>query len=341
MRRWLTRIGLGIAAVVILVLAASTAYEAYARHGARSEFPPPGRMIDIGGRGIHLDCRGQSAPTVVFEAGLDTYGSLSWSAVQDSVAAFTRACTYDRAGIMWSDPKDGAQHADAVADDLHAALAAAGEKGPFILVGHSLGGIYILDYAKKFGDQVAGLVFVDASHPDQNRRLRAAGYTQLTQAASSPVVLLSKLTWTGWTRLLGDNETFPNLPAGAAAASKAYASVSMAAAMSEAVNLERTLSDVGAAPALGSRPIVVLTAMQPFPDAVLKSQNLTRSDGLKVQAIWKELHDEEARWSSNSRHQLVPDSTHYIQFVRPDVVSDAVREVVHAVRSDASASAQR
>jgi pimeloyl-ACP methyl ester carboxylesterase len=341
MRQWLKRIGLAIAALLVLVLVASTGYEAYARHEARSAFPPPGRMIDIGGRRVHLDCRQQGAPTVVFEAGLDTYGSLSWSAVQDSVAAFTRACTYDRAGIMWSDPKDGAQHADAVADDLHATLAAAGEEGPFILVGHSLGGIYILDYAEKFGDQVAGLVFVDASHPDQNRRLKAAGYGQLTQPAPSAVVLLSKVTWTGWTRLLRDSERLPNLSARASAATKAYASTSMAAAMNEAVHLDQTLSDVGAAPALGVRPIAVLTAMQPLPDAVLKSQNMTQSDGLKVQAIWKDLHDEEASWSSNSRHHLVPDSTHYIQFVRPDAVIAAVREVVDTVRRDPPAAPKR
>ena len=338
MRRWLKRVGLGIGALVVFVLVAGTGYEAYARHEARTEFPPPGRMIDLGGRRIHLDCRGQGAPTVMFEAGLDIYGSLSWSAVQDSVASFTRACAYDRAGIMWSDPKSGAQHADAVADDLHATLAAAGEEGPFILVGHSLGGIYILDYENKFGHQVAGLVFVDASHPDQNRRLKAAGYGQLTQPAPSAVVLLSKVTWTGWTRLLGDSETLPNFSARASAATKAYASASMAAAMNEALHIDQTLSDVGAAPALGERPIVVLTALQPFPDAVLKSQKMTQSDGLKVQAIWKDLHDDEASWSSNSRHQLVPDSTHYIQFVRPDVVIEAVREVVDAVRRDVSAA---
>jgi hypothetical protein len=74
--------------------------------------------------------------------------------------------------------------------------------------------------------------------------------------------------------------------------------------------------------------------MQPLPGTVLKSQKMTQSDDLKVQAIWKDLHDEEASWSSNSRHQLVPDSTHYIQFVRPDTVIAAVREVVDTVRGD-------
>ena len=329
---WLKRIGLAIVALVVLVFAGGVSYEVYARHQARVEFQPRGRMVEIGDRRIHLDCRGQGAPTVLFEAGLDTYGSLAWSAVHDEVASFTRACAYDRAGILWSDPKQSAQHADAAADDLHATLAAAGEHGPFVLVGHSLGGVYVLDYTRKFGNQVAGLVFVDASHPDQNRRLRAGGFGRLTQPASSMAVFLSTLTWTGWTRLLSNGEAMPNLSARAEAASRAYASTSMPAAISEAISLDRSFGDIGAFRNLGSRPLVVLTAMQPLPDAMLKSMNMTPSDGLGVRAIWKALHDDEATWSSRSRHQLVPDSTHYIQFVRPQVVIAAVREVVEDVR---------
>jgi pimeloyl-ACP methyl ester carboxylesterase len=99
----------------------------------------------------------------VFESGLDIYGSLSWVKVHESVAQFTRACTYSRAGIIWSDDKDGFHDGLGVARDLHATLAAAGERGPFVLVGHSLGGPYITIYTKLFGDEVVGLVYVDAS----------------------------------------------------------------------------------------------------------------------------------------------------------------------------------
>jgi len=109
-------------------------------------FPLQGKLVDIGGRRIQLDCRGTGSPIVIFESGLDINGSLSWSAVHDEIAKTTRACAYSRAGIMWSDPKDGPQNAKTIAEDLHAALAAAGEKPPFVLVGHSLGGPYIMTY---------------------------------------------------------------------------------------------------------------------------------------------------------------------------------------------------
>lgn len=335
---WLKRIGLVLFALVLLLVAGGSAYEAYARHRARSDFPPPGRLVDVGGRRMHVDCRGQGAPTVVFEAGLDTYGSLAWSAVHDKVAAFTRACAYDRAGIMWSDARPAAQDADAVAQDLHATLAAAGEKGPFVLVGHSLGGAYVVDYARRYGDQVAGLVLVDASHPDQNRRMRAAGFGRLTQGPPSAAVLLARLAWTGWTRIAPGDEPMANFPPRAFAASQAYAGASMAAAVGEGRNLDRSLAEAGAVRSLGRRPLVVLTAMQPLPAAQLKSVGMTPADGLRMQAIWKRLQDDEASWSSRSRHQLVPDSTHYIQFLRPDLVVAAVREVVGEARGAPASS---
>lgn len=337
MRLWLKRLGLGIISFSVVAFVVGTGYEAYARDRARSEFPPRGSMVEIGKRRIHLDCRGQGTPTVVFEAGLDTYGSLAWSAVHDDVASVTRACAYDRAGIMWSDPKQGPQHADAIADDLHATLAASGEQGPYVFVAHSLGAVYILDYTRKFGEQVAGLVFVDGSHPDQNLRLAAAGFGQLTQVASPATVALSKMTWTGWTRLLENVGGEQTVPANAAAAAEAYASRSMPAAMNEAVGMERTLSDVGAFRTLGLRPLVVLTAMRLIPDDALEPLRLTRADALKVQAIWKGLHDDQASWSSHARHQLVPDSSHYIQFDRADVIIAAVKEVVRDVREQSSA----
>ena len=332
MRIWLKRLSLGIVLFIVVVFVVGTSYEAYARHRARIEFPPRGAMVEIGDRRIHLDCRGQGIPTVVFEAGLDTYGSLAWTAVHDDVALVTRACSYDRAGIMWSDPKQGPRHADTIADDLHATLAASGEQGPYIIVAHSLGAVYALDYTRKFGEQIAGLVFVDGSHPEQNTRLKAAGLGQLTQVAPSVAVTLSKMTWTGWTRLLGNVGSVENAPANAAAVAEAYVSTSMPAAMSEAVSMERTLTDVGTFRTLGSRPVVVLTAMRLLPDEALASLQLTRADALKVQSIWKNLHDDQASWSSHGRHQLVPDSSHYIQFDRPDVVIAAVKEVVGDVR---------
>src|SRR5262245_47199434 len=95
-RRWLKRIGLGLISLIVLAVVVGSVYAFFGRRAAASESPPPGKLVDIGGRRLHLDCRGSGSPIVVFEAGLDINGSLSWSAVHDSVARTTRACAYSR-----------------------------------------------------------------------------------------------------------------------------------------------------------------------------------------------------------------------------------------------------
>ena len=134
MKKWIGRIALGLAAIVLLIAITGWAYEAVGRRDAAREFPVPGRLVDIGGRRIQLDCRGTGSPTVVFEAGLDMGGSLSWYGVHDSIAKTTRACAYSRAGIMWSDPVSGAQSGKGIAYDLHSALDKSGERPPYVLV---------------------------------------------------------------------------------------------------------------------------------------------------------------------------------------------------------------
>jgi pimeloyl-ACP methyl ester carboxylesterase len=320
-------------ALLVVLVAAGAIYEALSRHWAAVKYPPPGRLVDIGGRKIHLDCRGQGAPTVIFEAGLDISGSLSWAKVHDAVASVTRACAYDRAGIMWSDPKTTPQHADTVADDLHATLAAAGEKGPFILAGHSLGGPYSMAYTRKFGDQVAGLVFIDASHPDQVARFAEVAKTP-PDTATDAMKIASSLAWTGIIRLTAPSEGQPNVPAGVTEQTNAYASTSLAGALAESIGIDQTLSEAGRLRTLGDRPLVVLTAMAPLSAAALKDENMSEQEDGRRRDVWRMLHDDEASWSTRSRHQLLPDASHYIQFDRPDVVITAVREVVDMVRSD-------
>jgi pimeloyl-ACP methyl ester carboxylesterase len=160
MRKALRVVTIMFAVLATLLLVVGPIWEQLERRRAIRDFPAPGHLVDIGGRQIQMDCRGVDTPTVVFESGLGLLGSLSWAKVQDEVAKFTRACTYSRAGIIWSDDKDGPHDGEGVARDLHATLAAAGESGPFVLTGHSMGGPYITTYTKLYGDEVSGLVYL-------------------------------------------------------------------------------------------------------------------------------------------------------------------------------------
>jgi len=158
-----------VPAVIATLLGVALASSGCATHAV-------GRKVDLGGYRLHLRCAGRGAPTVVFDAGLGDSGD-AWSRVAPDVARFTRACVYDRAGLGRSDPGPQPRTSGRIVGELHALLARAGERAPFVLVGHSFGGLSARLYATRFPAEVAGLVLVEATHedfPDAANRLRPA-----------------------------------------------------------------------------------------------------------------------------------------------------------------------
>ncbi len=329
--KWIRRAGLALVSVIVLAVLVGAGYEAEGRRRAAKDFPAQGKLVDIGGRLIQIDCRGSGTPTVVFEDGLDMGGSLSWSAVHDSIAKTTRACAYSRAGVMWSDAHAGPQTGKNVAEDLHLALAKAGERPPFVLVGHSLGGPYIMIYTKYFGSEVAGLVFVDASHPEQVARFRSL--TPVTLAGSTKALRVGALFGRlGLVRKFTAADSAPPEPISAVQGTAAYASTSLPAMLKEVDGFDQTLAEAGTFRQLGDRPLFVLTGTAPMSKADLAAMKMTAAQGQQYQARWLKMQNEEASWSFCSQHQSV-DSGHYIQFERPQVVIAAVRWVVGSIRS--------
>jgi pimeloyl-ACP methyl ester carboxylesterase len=323
------RIATAVILVVAMVLIASGAsYEALARRQLAHDFPPAGRLIDIGGRRIQLDCRGAGSPTAVFISGLDTFGSESWSMVQGTIAATTRTCSYSRAGMLWSDPGPEPRDGRATALDLQAALSRAGERPPFVLVGHSSGALYSMIYTHLFPAQVSGLVFVDGSHPDQLQRFS----TVVPTAGASPERFYRLRMWLAWT---GINRVGRSHAAAPQSAHEAYVATSRFAVDQETAATRDTFAQAGAARDLGSRPLYVLTSTMPYSPAVLAAWPASVDQGRRLHEVWQQLHDDEATWSIRSRHELVPDSDHYIQLHRPDAVVRGVLWVVGEVRDGA------
>ncbi|MGQ0443535.1 MAG: alpha/beta fold hydrolase, partial [Beijerinckiaceae bacterium] len=268
--------------------------------------------------------------------------ALSWSAVHDEIAKVTRACAYSRAGIMWSDPSGGAQNGKTIAEDLHLALLNAGEQAPYVLAGHSMGGPYIMIYTKYFGSEVAGLVFVDASHPDEVGSLKAI--TSLTEPVRLRLIAKAgaALAWTGMTRGIivplfeKSARQYWRLRKWPSEAVLAYSPASLDSLVKEADAFEESLAEAGTARQLNGRPVFVLTGLEPLSDEALAYFKFTPEQGRQYQEIWKSMHDEEASWSTQSQHQVVFDAGHYIQFDRPDVVISAVLSVVNRVRAAAN-----
>lgn len=337
MRRWLKRIGLGALGMAAAIVVAGSGYEAFERRQAASAYPPTGRLVDIGGRRMHIDCRGSGSPTVIFEAGLTLSGSLSWSKVFDPVASFTRACVYDRAGILWSDPKSGPQDAGAISRDLKATLDAAGVAGPLVLVAHSIGGPYATTFTQDHGDRVAGLVFVDTSHPDQIARFRRATGADMHPRAMVPTMkAIAALSWMGAVRLAVGGKEPPKGPPAIIAETTALSHRSIVGAISELEGFDRTMARAGAARDLGKRPLFVLTGVAPYSPEILEEMHLNPRQGVRFQQELKSLHDDQASWSTRSRHRVLTDANHYVQIDRPDAVIDATRQVVDAVRRDSA-----
>lgn len=127
-------------------------------------YPMPGQLIDVGGHSLHLHCTGSGSPTVVLQPGGGDYSSvMAW--IAPAVASHTRVCVYDRAGRGWSEPAESPQDATQIAADLHALLQRGKVPGPYVLAGHSFGGLYVLTYAERYPDEVAGMVLVDSTDP--------------------------------------------------------------------------------------------------------------------------------------------------------------------------------
>ena len=178
LRSWIRRgvLGLVIGLVVLAVIA--VIYQAFGTEIYRRIYPPPGELVDVGGHSLHINCVGEGSPTVILESGSGAT-SVDWANIQPEVANTTRVCAYDRAGTGWSEPGPGPGDPQQIAGELHTLLGNAGIDGPYVLVGHSFGGLYVRMYAELYPNEVEGMVLVDSSHPEQSKRSAEA------QAASS------------------------------------------------------------------------------------------------------------------------------------------------------------
>ncbi|MEU6781234.1 alpha/beta hydrolase [Nonomuraea angiospora] len=222
--RALRRVAAWCAAVAALAAVTGFCYESVARQG---DPPAPGRLVDVGGHRLHVRCTGSGAPTVVLEAGL-AESSASWDAIQRGLPG--RVCAYDRAGYAWSQDGPAPRTADRAAAELRALLAAAGEAGPYVLVGHSYGGTIVRLFAHRWPALTAGLVLIDVTDENATEALQVS-----RPLLAAQFTVNQALARVGVLRLFGD----ALVPADATAAARASAPVvygagSMGAARAEA-----------------------------------------------------------------------------------------------------------
>lgn len=290
--------------------------------------PAPGRLIDIGGRRIHMICAGSGSPTVILEAGASSF-AIDWSLVQPEVAKTTRVCSYDRAGHGWSDARPNVDTPPRVVEDLRATLQAAGEKPPYVLVGASRGGMFVRQFHATHPADVVGMVLVDPSSEDRlftmfNGKavtiasLTAEQYRSVQPTGPAPIAPRPPQTGTPFdrlpaplyeTRVAIDRKLIASMPPTVppeVVVEYAEGDRAMQAAFAEARTKQQH--------PLGDRPLVVLTRGMDSTQPVI------------------DVHAALARLSSNSRHAVVKDSGHEVHLFQPAVVVQAIGDVLEAVR---------
>ncbi|WP_158628809.1 alpha/beta fold hydrolase [Dyella choica] len=169
-RRLLARIGIGLLLLLVLTCITGATWNALMIRHYRLAYPAPGKTYRVDGHAMHMYCTGTGSPTLVLDAGLGDDCTV-WAKVQPELSKTTQVCSYDRSGLGRSDTLSNDHDANTLADQLHALLEQAGIAKPFVLMGHSIAGVYLRAYATRYPHDLAGLVFVDGSTPDQMKRL--------------------------------------------------------------------------------------------------------------------------------------------------------------------------
>jgi pimeloyl-ACP methyl ester carboxylesterase len=321
-RSWLRIVVRSLLALLVFLIAAGLLYENIAEVRDRRFNPMPGKLIDIGGYKLHIDCLGQGAPTVILDSGLgDSY--ISWRKVQPEIAKFTRVCSYDRAGLGYSDPSPHPRTSKVIAEELHKLLYSysVDSMDPIVLVGHSMGGYDVRLYASLYRNQVAGMVLVDASHPDQENRFPAA-LNDMQKSWLREAEFFEFTMPLGIPRLMGFCDPDPEIRAAECNFHTARETVAEMKAFSE------NAAQTAATGTLGDIPLAVLSH-----DPDKPSSDLPADLAKPANDAWEKMQEELAHLSTRSTQTIARNSSHYIQLDRPDAVIDAVHRVVDQARS--------
>jgi len=295
----------GILAVLVILLLAGAIYESSAEAADAQAYPPPGQMVDVGGYRLHINCTGSGSPTVVIDAGLGDW-STGLGYVQPEVAKTTRVCTYDRAGMGWSEPGPQPRNAGQFAKELHTLLQKANIPGPYIMVGHSLGGLSVRVFTHDYPSEVAGVVLIDSMFPGQST-------TATPSIITSSLPLLARF---GLARLLVKPLGVINYvpPSEGAYYARYVLPQSAQEAVDEIQGIPESMAQAGAVTTFGDIPLIVLTA---------KLTPITN---------WQAGQAELTKLSSHSQQLIAEKSDHIIPIHQPDAAISAIEKMVEQLR---------
>lgn len=314
-------------AVVAALLVAGYIYENVHEVRDRRRYPAPGRRVPVDGRQLHLLCQGNSpGPTVVIEQGI-ACPAIVWQPVQTAIAQFARVCTYDRPGFQWSDAAAPGRSLEERVTDLHAVLQEGAVPAPYLLVGHSLGGLFVRRFAARYPDLVAGLVLVDSpDEPVVFREALAGFYAQGIRMQQ----ILGVAARFGLLRLLGRRVPMLMLPddhVGYALCTRPGHAAAAADDFRAVLHASEAMRQPQQPGCLGDRPMIVIAHGVPFPPMAAV-----------MEEGWREGLERVCALSTDSELVIARNSGHLVYMDEPGLVVESVRRVHTAIRERARLS---
>ncbi len=327
-----TKILLAILSLLLVLTISGATFQWLQAAADREKFPPPGRLVEVDGLQMHLDCRGSGKPVVILEAGLG-FGSSSWSLVHDAMSEHSEICAYDRPGLDWSEPINRVAGADEVATRLNKLIELGGIEGPYVLLGMSAGGVYVREYFHQYPQDIIGMVLVDSSHEQQGTRLpRFDGM----QDGDQILRLCSWLQPLGVVRIvdaMGAIFDQLEIPEDFRALLRANVNQShtCSSILAESQSFTAELRDTAPPAKLGDLPLTVLSQGNE-PEAI-EVLGITAEMSRAQRVAWDELQNELTALSARGQRRIARHSGHVIQLDQPQLVVDAVADMVAELRA--------
>ena len=321
--KWTKRITAGLLILLLILVPLTWVSGALAKSKIAREYPPPDQLVDVGGFKIHIHCMGEGSPTVILEAGLDDF-SIFWSQVQPEIAKVTRICSYDRAGLGWSEPSPRSRTSRTMVEELHLLLDKANVDGPYVLVGHSFGGALMQLYAHSYPNKVAGVILVDAAPSELF--VRIPSWRKAIEGKVGLYRTLASLSSFGFLAFTPGNIPNHGMPNDVLAQYRAIAVCTdyFRTGVAENEAFESNLAEVRNADiSLGDMPLIVISRgyWEPMPGFSETENQLARQ-------TWQDMQSELLLLSANSRQIVATRREHNVHLQQPELVIDAIEELL-------------
>ena len=322
----IVRVFVGLLATIAGLLICGVIYQWISTKLDKYRYPAPGKMVDVGGYKLHVNCTGEGKPTVVLDAGIGEY-DLDWALVQPEITKFARVCSYDRAGYGWSDTSPLMRTSENMVKELHTLLKNAEIPSPYILVGHSAGGINARLYASMYPDEIVGVVLVDASHEDEIQKLPFLPKPNLSISLFLNYIGISRLL-SVLPQVQKMAEPFPHNIRSMYLA-KRFTTKFVKTVIEEISHLEESSKQLKAVGGLlGDKPLIVISAGKQI---TKKDSTLSQEQVDVMNKIISELQVDLVNKSTKGKQVIAEHSGHLINIEQPEIIVEAVHGIAEQI----------